>query len=108
MFWISSSFSDYVFQVDILPFFRSDHVYLKLAFPSLPDRGPGVSKLNTSILHDETLSTEVRVFGFRGKRKKILFHHKQHGGMQGKPDLDHCTAIIPRIKLCQDVIAFGP
>ena len=55
MFWLSSSFVESVAQVDIFPFFHSDHsyIYLKLTFPSLPDRGPGVWKLNTSILQDE-------------------------------------------------------
>ena len=49
MFWISSTFVEHVSQVDIFPFFRSDHsyVFLKLSFPSLPQRGPGVWKLNT-------------------------------------------------------------
>ena len=43
MFWLSSSFLESVAQVDIFPFFHSDHsyIYLKLTFPSLPDRGPG-------------------------------------------------------------------
>ena len=64
MFWLSSSFLESVAQVDIFPFFRSDHsyVYLKLAFPSLPDRGPGIWKLNTSVLQDEALSADVREF----------------------------------------------
>ena len=69
MFWISSSLSEHVLQVDILPFFRSDHsyVYLKLAFPALPDRVPWVWKLNASILKDEAgdLSFISRVVGCR-------------------------------------------
>ena len=45
-------------------FFWSDHsnVFLKLSFPSLPDRGPGVLKRNTSLLKDKTLAREVRDF----------------------------------------------
>jgi hypothetical protein len=41
--------------VDIYPFFRSDHsyVFLKVNLPSLPNRGPGVWKLNSSLLSDE-------------------------------------------------------
>ena len=75
MFWLSSSFVEYVAQVDIFPFFRSDHsyVYLKLAFPSLPDRGPGVWKLNTSILQDEALSADVREFWLSWQKEKATF-----------------------------------
>ena len=75
MFWLSSSFLEYLAQVDIFPFFRSDHsyVYLKLAFPSLPDRGPGVWKLNTSILQDEALSADVREFWLSWQKEKATF-----------------------------------
>ena len=64
MFWISSSYAEHLSQFEIFPFFRSDHsyVFLKLSFPSLPDRGPGVLKRNTSVLKDETLAQEVRDF----------------------------------------------
>ena len=75
MFWLSSSFLESVAQVDIFPFFRSDHsyVYLKLAFPSLPDRGPGVWKLNTSVLQDEALSADVREFWLSWQKEKATF-----------------------------------
>ena len=75
MFWISSSLSEHVSQVDIFPFFRSDHsyVYLKVAFPSLPVRGPGTWKLNTSILQDEALSAEVRKFWLSWQNEKDTF-----------------------------------
>ena len=64
MFWISSFFTENVLEADIYPFFRSDHsyVFLKLKFPSLPDRGSGVWKLNTSLLQDDQLVQEVRDF----------------------------------------------
>ena len=54
MFWISS-YAKHLSQFEIFLFFWSDHsyVFLKLSFPSLPDRGPGV---------DETLAQEVRDF----------------------------------------------
>ena len=44
MFWLSSTFVEHVPQVDIFPFFRSDHsyVFLKISFPSIPTRGPGI------------------------------------------------------------------
>ena len=37
-------------------------MFLKLKFPSLPDPGPGVWKLNTSLLQDGQLLQEVRDF----------------------------------------------
>ena len=75
MFWLSSSFLEYVAQVDMFLFFRSDHsyLYLKLAFPSLPDRGPGVWKPNTSILQDEALSVDVREFWLSWLKEKATF-----------------------------------
>ena len=75
MFWISSSFSEHVSQVDIFPFFRSDHsyVFLKLSFPSLPERGPGIWKLNTSLLQDETLVQEVSDFWASWQEEKPSF-----------------------------------
>ena len=63
MFWISSTFVEHVSQVDIFPFFRSDHryvVFLNLSFPSFPKRGPGLRKLNTSLLNDASVAQDVR------------------------------------------------
>ena len=62
MFWLSSSLHEHVSEVSIYPFFRSDHsyVFLRLTLPSLPERGPGVWKLNTSLLQDAALCSEVR------------------------------------------------
>ena len=56
MFWIMSHLLDYTQQIEILPFFRSDHsyVYIRLYLPSMPHRGPGVWKLNTSLLLTST------------------------------------------------------
>ena len=64
MFWVSSNLTSSVLEVSIYPFFRSDHsyVYLRISFPSMPDRGPGVWKFNTSHLQDEGFTTKVRDF----------------------------------------------
>jgi exonuclease III len=52
MFWVSSRLFESIAEVDIYPFFRSDHsyVFLRLTLPSLPQRGPGVWKFNASLL----------------------------------------------------------
>ena len=49
------------------------YAYLKLAFLSLPDRGPGVWKLNTPILQDKALSADVREFWLSWQKKKATF-----------------------------------
>ena len=61
MFWISSDLLASVQQVDILPFFRSDHsyVFLRITLPSMLDRGPGVWKFNTSLLEDEVFTARI-------------------------------------------------
>ena len=87
MFWISSSFSEHISQVDIFPLFSSDHSYVfsELSFPSLPERGLGVFKLNTSLLKDDTLVQDVRDFWTSWHAEKLSFfswwdtgkaHHK--------------------------------
>ena len=75
MFWISSSLHEHVSEVSILPFFRSDHsyVFLCVAFPALPERGPRVWKLNTSLLRDETLCAEVCSFWVSWRSEKDSF-----------------------------------
>jgi hypothetical protein len=75
MFWISSLLHEHVSEVTILPFFRSDHsyVFLRVAFPSLPRRGPGVWKFNTSLLREETLCTEVCNFWVSWQSEKDTF-----------------------------------
>jgi hypothetical protein len=64
MFWISSDLLDSVQQVDILPFFRSDHsyVFLRITLPNMPDCGPGVWKFNTSLLGDDIFTARIRDF----------------------------------------------
>ena len=42
MFWLSAFLLPFILQVDILPFFRSDHAYVKLALPSSVHRGRGL------------------------------------------------------------------
>ena len=62
MFWISSDLLSSVQQVDILPFFRLDHsyVFVPITLPSMPDRGPGVWKFNTSLLEDDVFDARIR------------------------------------------------
>ena len=64
MFWLSSVLVDLVRRVDILPFFRSDHAYvfLRISLPSVPQRVPGVWKLNASLLQDEHYIQMVQDF----------------------------------------------
>ena len=75
MFWISFFFTENVLEADIYPFFRSDHsyVFLKLKFPSLPARGAGVWKLNTSLLQDDQLVQEVRDFWISWRSEQSSF-----------------------------------
>ena len=64
MFWLSAFLLPFIFQVDILPFFRSDHsyVYLKLKLPSAVHRGWGLWKLNVSHLTDIAFAQMVSDF----------------------------------------------
>jgi hypothetical protein len=64
MFRISSDLLASVQQVDILPFFRSDHsyVFLLITLPNMPDRGPGVWKFNSSLLEDDVFDARIRDF----------------------------------------------
>lgn len=64
MFWLSSSLLDHVTSISILPFFRSDHsyVYLKLGLPSDIVRGPGLWKLNASLLADPDFNQMINSF----------------------------------------------
>ncbi|CAB3997114.1 Hypothetical predicted protein [Paramuricea clavata] len=64
MFWVSSSLLSHVIDVSIYPFFRSDHsyVFLQLTLPSLPRRGPGVWKLNASLLKDDNYKQKIQEF----------------------------------------------
>ena len=102
MFWISSSLSEHVSQVDILPFFRSDHsyVYLQLAFPALPDRGPGVWKLNASILKDEALTAEVRDFWLSWRTEQATFPSLAVWWDAGKARLKTLLRQYSRNKAC--------
>lgn len=54
MFWLSAFFLPFLFSVDILPFFRSDHsyVYLQLSLPQSVRRGRGMWKFNVLHLKD--------------------------------------------------------
>jgi len=100
MFWLSSTFSEHVSQVDILPFFRSDHsyVFLKLAFPSRPRRGQGVWKLNTSILKDENLTAEVTDFWRSWQSERDTFPSLAVWWDAGKARLKHLLRTYSRDK----------
>ena len=62
-------------QVDILPFFRSDHsyVFLRITLPNMPDRGPGVWKFNTSLLDDDVFDARIRDFWHSWKDQRDSF-----------------------------------
>jgi exonuclease III len=75
MFWITSTLLGMVDQVDILPFFRSDHSYVYMTFklPSMPTRGPGVWKLNASLLKEENYVSMIRDFWSEWQNEKASF-----------------------------------
>jgi hypothetical protein len=75
MFWVSSDLVSGVRDVEIYPFFRSDHsyVFLHVNLPSLPDRGPGVWKFNTSLLADAEFVAQVRTFWANWQEEKADF-----------------------------------
>ena len=91
MFWISSTFVEHVSQVDIFPFFRSDHsyVFVKLSFPYLPQRGPRVWKLNTSLLNDASVAQDVRNFWLSWQTEKPTFPSLAIWWDAGKARLKH-------------------
>ena len=75
MFWVSSSLAEQVRQVDIYPFFRSDHcyVFLRIGIPSAPRRGTGVWKFNSSLLADAHYSQLVREFWLEWQQERDSF-----------------------------------
>ena len=75
MFWVSSSLDEQVRQVDIYPFFRSDHcyVFLRIGIPSAPRRGTGVWKFNSSLLADAHYSQLVREFWLEWQQERDSF-----------------------------------
>ena len=75
MFWVSSSLLSHVIDVSIYPFFRSDHsyVFLQLTLPSLPRRGPGVWKLNASLLKDDAYKQKIQAFWQAWQLEKVTF-----------------------------------
>jgi hypothetical protein len=75
MVWISSNLLEHVNQVEILPFFRSDHsyVFLRISLPSIPTRGPGTWKFNSSLLTDADYIDQVRVFWQMWQQQKASF-----------------------------------
>lgn len=64
MIWLPRNLIGDVECIDILPFFRSDHAYLfmKVSFPSVAERSPGLWKFNTSHLEDPEFATQVTAF----------------------------------------------
>lgn len=58
----------------ILPFFRSDHSYvdMSLRLPSMPKRGPGVFKLNASLLKDENYVSQICDFWSEWQNEKAF------------------------------------
>ena len=76
MFWLSSFFLPFILQIQILPFFQSDHayVYLKLALPCCVHCGRGIWKFNVSHLSDEAFTNMVTQFwqSWRSARSSFL------------------------------------
>ena len=64
MFWLSAFLLTFILQVDILPFFRSNHayVYLKLALPPSVHLGHGLWKFNVTHLSNDTFAHMVTNF----------------------------------------------
>ena len=61
-YWlISNSISDNVCDVDIIPFIKTDHSAIKIEFRDVGDgvNGPGLWKLNCSLLRDEVYVNEI-------------------------------------------------
>ena len=77
-----------------------------MSFPSLPERGPGVWKLNTSLLQDETLAQEVREFWIYWQVEKPFFHHWRYDGMRVMPVLTNYFVSILGIRPVPVVIVF--
>lgn len=75
MFWISPDLVETVSEIDILPFFSSDHssVFLRFSVPGSPERGKGVWKMNTSLLKDDAFCTEIRAFWSSWQQEKSTF-----------------------------------
>ncbi len=75
MFWLSSYLSVHVHQIDILPFFCSDHsyVFLRISLPSMPKRGPGTWKFNSSLLKNDDYVERIRDFWTEWQREKDSF-----------------------------------
>ena len=75
MFWLSAFLLPFILQVDILPFFRSDHsyVYLKLALPTTVHRGRGIWKFNVSHLASDSFAQMVTDFWQSWKLEKPSF-----------------------------------
>ena len=75
MFWLTSFLLPFIAQVNILPFFRSDHsyVYIKLALPSKVHRGCGLWKFNVTHLADPNFVQMVSDFWNSWKLEKGSF-----------------------------------
>ena len=61
-YWfISNSISDNVCDVDIIPSIKTDHSAIKIEFKDVRDgvKGPGLWKLNCSLLRDEVYVNEI-------------------------------------------------
>lgn len=93
MFWVSSALFSHVIDIDIFPFFRSDHsyVYLRLNLPSSPRRGPGMWKFNTHLLTDEDFTSEVSSFWRSWQLEKSSFPTLAVWWDAGKARLKHLT-----------------
>jgi exonuclease III len=100
MFWISSPLSMHVLDVDIFPFFRSDHsyVYLRVALPSMPDRGPGVWKLNASLLKNKAYEAQICDFWQSWQDEKSSFPSLAVWWDAGKKRIKHLSRAFSKQK----------
>ena len=102
MFWLSSSLLQTVKEVAIYPFFRSDHsyVFLRISLPSLPERGPGIWKLNSSLLRDEDFCQQVRSFWQSWQLEKPTFPSVSVWWDAGKSRLKRLVRKYSQQKAC--------
>ena len=102
MFWLSSSLLQTVKEVAIYPFFRSDHsyVFLRISLPSLPERGRGIWKLNSSLLKDEEFCQQVRSFWQSWQLEKPTFPSLSVWWDAGKSRLKRLVRKYSKQKAC--------
>ena len=100
MFLVSQSLIDLICNVQILPFFHSDHhyVYMEFSLPSTVDLGPRYWKFNTSHLSDPSFCEQINSFGYIGIHRSIVVRLLGHGGMRVKSNSKNGFISSPKIR----------